>query len=120
MPPKAKPKQDKAKPKPPSDDSKKLKAANAVKVRHILCEKQSKVLEALAKLKEVSISKRLMTERQGQRFDKVAQEHSEDKAKSGGDLGWMSRGSMVYLVLFILADSLSGWSVPGCRRMFPI
>jgi len=32
---------------------------------------------------------------QGQRFDKVAQEYSEDKAKTGGDLGWMSRGSMV-------------------------
>ena len=32
---------------------------------------------------------------QGQRFDKVAQEYSEDKAKAGGDLGWMSRGNMV-------------------------
>ena len=51
MPPKAKtPKQDKSKTdklksdksKAPSDDPKKLKAANAVKVRHILCEKQSK------------------------------------------------------------------------------
>lgn len=31
----------------------------------------------------------------GQRFDKVAQEYSEDKAKAGGSLGWMSRGSMV-------------------------
>jgi hypothetical protein len=49
MPPKAKAakqdkggvKQDKGKPKP-SDDPKKLKAANAIKVRHILCEKQSK------------------------------------------------------------------------------
>ena len=39
------------------------------------------------------------TKQQGQRFDKVAQEHSEDKAKSGGDLGWMSRGSMVSLFL---------------------
>jgi NIMA-interacting peptidyl-prolyl cis-trans isomerase 4 len=56
MPPKAKPKQDKAKSKAPSDDPKKLKAANAVKVRHILCEKQSKILEALTKLKEVFLS----------------------------------------------------------------
>jgi hypothetical protein len=41
MPPKAQAsKQDKS--KAPSDDPKKLKAANAVKVRHILCEKQSK------------------------------------------------------------------------------
>jgi peptidyl-prolyl cis-trans isomerase NIMA-interacting 4 len=99
MPPKAKPKQDKTKAKAPSDDSKKLKAANAVKVRHILCEKQSKVLEALGKLKEVAPSKSLKIEHQGQRFDKVAQEHSEDKAKSGGDLGWMSRGSMVSLII---------------------
>lgn len=53
MPPKAKPKQEKVKAKPPADDAKKLKAANAVKVRHILCEKQGKVLEAMAKLKEV-------------------------------------------------------------------
>ncbi|KZS87269.1 FKBP-like protein [Sistotremastrum niveocremeum HHB9708] len=60
-----------------------LKPANAVNVRHILCEKQSKVLEALQKIKD------------GQRFDKVAQEYSEDKAKAGGSLGWMNRGSMV-------------------------
>jgi len=61
----------------------KLKTANAINVRHILCEKQSKALEALAKIQE------------GQRFDKVAQECSEDKAKAGGSLGWMVRGSMV-------------------------
>ncbi|KZT37476.1 FKBP-like protein [Sistotremastrum suecicum HHB10207 ss-3] len=60
-----------------------LKPANAVNVRHILCEKQSKVLEALQKIKD------------GQRFDKVAQDYSEDKAKAGGSLGWMNRGSMV-------------------------
>jgi len=60
-----------------------LKAATAVNVRHILCEKHSKASEALQKIKE------------GQRFDKVAQEYSEDKAKAGGSLGWMVRGSMV-------------------------
>ncbi|QRV91299.1 peptidyl-prolyl cis-trans isomerase NIMA-interacting 4 [Ceratobasidium sp. AG-Ba] len=79
---------DKKKPAPAKDadsgDSKgKLKAATAVQVRHILCEKQSKALEALQKIQE------------GQRFDKVAQEYSEDKAKAGGSLGWMTRGSMV-------------------------
>ena len=49
MPPKAKSSKDKKvepskadKSKKPSEDSKKLKAATAVKVRHILCEKQSK------------------------------------------------------------------------------
>ncbi|KAJ3798215.1 hypothetical protein GGU11DRAFT_704336, partial [Lentinula aff. detonsa] len=58
-----------------------LKAATAVNVRHILCEKHSKATEALQKIQE------------GQSFNKVAQEYSEDKAK--GSLGWMVRGSMV-------------------------
>ena len=31
----------------------KVKSGNSINVRHILCEKQSKVLEAMAKLKEV-------------------------------------------------------------------
>ena len=55
----------------------------AVKVRHILCEKQSKSLEALAALQA------------GGKFNEVATQFSEDKARSGGDLGWMTRGSMV-------------------------
>ena len=54
-----------------------------LKVRHILCEKQSKALEAIEQLKS------------GQRFNTVAEQYSEDKARSGGDLGWMVRGSMV-------------------------
>ncbi|KAK4472490.1 hypothetical protein MN116_003738 [Schistosoma mekongi] len=62
---------------------KQSKLANAVKVRHILCEKYSKCLEALEQLKN------------GKRFNQVAELYSEDKARSGGDLGWMSRGSMV-------------------------
>jgi NIMA-interacting peptidyl-prolyl cis-trans isomerase 4 len=60
-----------------------LKAAAAVNVRHILCEKHSRATEALQKIQE------------GQAFNKVAQEYSEDKAKAGGSLGWMVRGSMV-------------------------
>ncbi|XP_043251100.1 peptidyl-prolyl cis-trans isomerase NIMA-interacting 4 [Colletes gigas] len=59
------------------------KGGNAVKVRHILCEKQSKILEAMEKLKA------------GQKFNEIAATYSEDKARSGGDLGWMTRGSMV-------------------------
>ena len=42
----------------------KVKPGNAVNVRHILCEKQSKVLEALGKLKE------------GQPFNTVATAYS--------------------------------------------
>ncbi|KAK7681409.1 Peptidyl-prolyl cis-trans isomerase pin4 [Cerrena zonata] len=60
-----------------------LKAATAINVRHILCEKHSRATEALEKIQS------------GERFDKVAQEYSEDKAKAGGSLGWMVRGSMV-------------------------
>ncbi|KAI8817578.1 uncharacterized protein EV422DRAFT_570622 [Fimicolochytrium jonesii] len=66
-----------------SEGKGKLKPANAIKVRHILCEKHSKSMEAMAKLKE-RVS-----------FDKVAEQFSEDKAKAGGSLGWMTRGSMV-------------------------
>eukprot|EP01137_Pigoraptor_chileana_P030547 Opistho-2@17186 len=63
--------------------AKQKSGGTAVKVRHILCEKQSKALEAISKLKE------------GQPFNKVAEQYSEDKARNGGDLGWMTRGSMV-------------------------
>ncbi|CAG2115715.1 unnamed protein product [Medioppia subpectinata] len=59
------------------------KGGTAIKVRHILCEKQSKALEALEKI------------RAGNKFNEVAQQYSEDKARNGGDLGWMTRGSMV-------------------------
>lgn len=61
----------------------KIKEKGHQKVRHILCEKHSKVMEAMAKLKD------------GQKFNEVASAYSEDKARQGGDLGWMTRGSMV-------------------------
>ncbi|EGD84158.2 peptidyl-prolyl cis-trans isomerase pin4 [Trichophyton rubrum CBS 118892] len=48
-----------------------LKAANSINVRHILCEKHSKKEEALEKL------------RAGVKFDEVAREFSEDKARQG-------------------------------------
>ncbi|NXC95733.1 PIN4 isomerase, partial [Certhia familiaris] len=54
-----------------------------LQVRHILCEKHGRVMEAMEKLKS------------GQRFSEVAAQYSEDKARQGGDLGWMTRGSMV-------------------------
>lgn len=52
-------------------------------MRHILCEKQAKIQEAMAALKA------------GQTFSSVAEKYSEDKARQGGSLGWMVRGSMV-------------------------
>jgi len=60
-----------------------LKPASSLKLRHILCEKQSKMLEALAQLEA------------GKAFDKVAAEFSEDKARQGGSLGFMNRAGMV-------------------------
>merc|ERR1712241_1091684 len=56
---------------------------SSVNVRHILCEKQSKCLEALEKIKG------------GAKFNEVATQYSEDKARSGGSLGWQTRGAMV-------------------------
>ncbi|KAJ2553431.1 Peptidyl-prolyl cis-trans isomerase pin4, partial [Coemansia sp. RSA 1933] len=66
-----------------SGNNTKLKPASAVYVRHILCEKQGKILQALEKLEE------------GTKFDAVAREFSEDKAKQGGNLGRQVRGGMV-------------------------
>lgn len=78
-------KSSKSKPKSDSTSSSNpgLKIANSLKLRHILCEKQSKSLEAVAKLNE------------GISFDKVAMEYSEDKARAGGSLGWMNRSGMM-------------------------
>ncbi|BDA50053.1 Peptidyl-prolyl cis-trans isomerase NIMA-interacting 4 [Coccomyxa sp. Obi] len=82
---------DKLKPKPAKAEAekagapgdKKLKPATHVKVRHILCEKQGKALQALEKIKS------------GEQFATVAAEFSEDKARQGGDLGWKSRQDVV-------------------------
>lgn len=66
-----------------ADAPAKVKGAMQVKVRHILCEKQSKLLEAQARLQA------------GEDFASVAASMSEDKARQGGDLGWKMRGSLV-------------------------
>jgi len=52
-------------------------------VRHILCEKHSRKEEAVTKLRD------------GAKFDEVAREFSEDKARQGGSLGWKTRGSLL-------------------------
>lgn len=54
-----------------SGSSKKGGSCSAVKVRHILCEKHSKVMEAMEKLKA------------GEKFNEVASAYSEDKARQG-------------------------------------
>ncbi|KAK4106858.1 FKBP-like protein [Parathielavia hyrcaniae] len=60
----------------------KLKGAQSINVRHILCEKLSKSDEAMERLGN------------GEKFDAVAREMSEDKAKAGGSLGWQTKGSL--------------------------
>lgn len=55
-----------------SNSKSKLKPATAINARHILCEKHSKKEEAVGKLRE------------GVKFDEVAREFSEDKARQGG------------------------------------
>ncbi|KAF4453330.1 Peptidyl-prolyl cis-trans isomerase PIN4 [Fusarium albosuccineum] len=60
----------------------KAKGAQSINVRHILCEKHAKKEEALAKLND------------GVKFDEVAREYSEDKARQGGSLGWKTKGSL--------------------------
>ncbi|KAI4261203.1 MAG: hypothetical protein L6R42_003596 [Xanthoria sp. 1 TBL-2021] len=65
-----------------SSTGKALKPATAINARHILCEKHSKKEEAMTKLKE------------GAKFDDVAKEFSEDKARQGGSLGWKTRGAL--------------------------
>lgn len=65
---------DKAKGKDAKDDKAGGKAksgAQTINVRHILCEKHAKKEEALAKLNA------------GAKFDDVAREFSEDKARTG-------------------------------------
>uniref|UniRef100_A0A673VBZ4 peptidylprolyl isomerase n=1 Tax=Suricata suricatta TaxID=37032 RepID=A0A673VBZ4_SURSU len=51
---------------------------SAVKVRHILCEKHGKIMEAMEKLKS------------GMRFNEVAAQYSEDKARQGISSRWHS------------------------------
>ncbi|KAK3674623.1 Peptidyl-prolyl cis-trans isomerase pin4 [Recurvomyces mirabilis] len=61
----------------------KTKGAQSINVRHVLCEKHAKKEEALAKLNA------------GSKFDEVAREFSEDKARQGGSLGWKTKGALM-------------------------
>jgi len=60
-----------------------LSPARSINVRHILCEKYSKKEEALAKLRD------------GAKFNEVAEEFSEDKARQGGLLGWKRKDELL-------------------------
>jgi peptidyl-prolyl cis-trans isomerase NIMA-interacting 4 len=96
----------KGKGKAPAKDSKdgeekagksgKLKPATSINVRHILCEKHSKKEEALTKLRD------------GTKFDEVAREFSEDKARQGEcssyvthpvRRSWLSLGTVLLVIV---------------------
>ncbi|ESA43163.1 FKBP-like protein [Neurospora crassa] len=64
------------------DAGKASKGAQSINVRHILCEKHGKKEEALAKIRD------------GADFGAVAREYSEDKARTGGSLGWKQKGTL--------------------------
>jgi peptidyl-prolyl cis-trans isomerase NIMA-interacting 4 len=65
-----------------AESSSALKPALSINVRHILCEKQGKALEALTKIQA------------GDSFATVAATYSEDKARSGGSLGWKTKAEL--------------------------
>ncbi|KAK4156033.1 hypothetical protein C8A00DRAFT_41412 [Chaetomidium leptoderma] len=66
-----------------SSDTKTTKLKGmTINVRHILCEKFTKSEEAMGRLQN------------GEKFDAVARELSEDKANKGGSLGWQTKGSL--------------------------
>jgi len=75
-----------------SEDSEKLKPCTHVKVRHILCEKNSKILEAQKRLYGTYEENGVVLD--AMEFSKVAEMMSEDKARHGGDLGWLARGGL--------------------------
>ncbi len=58
------------------------------KVRHILCEKQSKCLEALEKIKN------------GAKFDEIARQYSEDKARSGVSFDHLWKINIFFCLIF--------------------
>ena len=63
------------------------------------CEKHAKKEEALQKIRD------------GAKFDEVAREMSEDKARAGGALGWQTKGALdpkFEEVAFELATSTTG------------
>lgn len=96
------------------DDSKKdsgkgkgkggLKPATSVNVRHILCEKHARKEEALVKIRE------------GTKFDEVAREYSEDKARQGESGPRPAHLLLPLSILNILPHTRAQAAASGGRR----
>ncbi|KAK6606858.1 hypothetical protein ACHAQE_003329 [Botrytis cinerea] len=78
----------------------KVKGAQQINVRHILCSKHSKMTEALQKLEA------------GASFDSVAREMSEDKARADIFFEWCEFQAKELTRRFILGGAL-GWKGRG-------
>eukprot|EP00042_Codosiga_hollandica_P020708 m.68196 g.68196 ORF g.68196 m.68196 type:complete len:127 (+) comp50006_c0_seq1:80-460(+) len=69
-------------------------AGSQVKVRHILCEKKAKIDEAIEKLRAAYKPETGKPAAGWAKWNEVCAQYAEDKAATGGNLGWMARGSM--------------------------
>lgn len=61
----------------------KSSGGQSINVRHILCAKHGEAVKAIERLQS------------GEKFNVVAGEMSTDKARSGGSLGWKTKGSLL-------------------------
>lgn len=87
-------------------------------MRHILCEKQSKILEALKELQGwTDETTDPPTVHEPAKFNQVAMKYSEDAARDGGNLGWRTR----QMLHGVFADAafklaLAPWSTVDKRK----
>ena len=83
----------------PGSEGKTGRGCLSVHIRHILCEKQTKLLEAKARIDAgedfAAVGSSVLARWLLIGSLQVARQMSEDKARSGGDLGWVMRGKMV-------------------------
>eukprot|EP01028_Stygiella_incarcerata_P013247 TRINITY_DN81702_c0_g1_i1.p1 TRINITY_DN81702_c0_g1~~TRINITY_DN81702_c0_g1_i1.p1 ORF type:complete len:159 (-),score=33.73 TRINITY_DN81702_c0_g1_i1:167-577(-) len=96
------------------EKTKKLKACNHVRARHILCEKMGKINEAYKELSNGWLDSGDKVP--PAKFGEIAQKFSEcPSSKRGGDLGWFPRGKMDAK----FQDVAFSLEVGECSKVFP-
>ena len=83
----------------------KVKGAQQINVRHILCEKHARKEEVVAKLRD------------GAKFDEVAREMSEDKARAGVYPFSLSRSFplfFIFICVVCLLPFIVSWHMQKC------